>query len=93
MSSTQYPAFNEACRRAMVCARFMAANFKNKRTISALIDHGLDSPEQLLFMSETDINAIPGIGKTALAEIMKYKTRHLPHGPPRGAPLKLVRRP
>jgi hypothetical protein len=36
---------------------------------------GLDLTERLLFMTESAIQEIPGIGETALAEIRAYRAR------------------
>jgi hypothetical protein len=44
----------------------------------ALVAHGIDAPERLLFMSETEIHNIPGVGKGAVAEIKLYRDRFLP---------------
>jgi hypothetical protein len=41
-------------------------------TIQALITHGLELPEELLFMDEEHVTEIPGIGEAALAEIVAY---------------------
>jgi hypothetical protein len=45
------------------------------RTIEALVKHGMDAPERLLFMSEREIEKIPGIGKASIAEIWSYRER------------------
>jgi len=45
------------------------------RTIQALVDCSIDSPERLLFMTEKEIQSIPGIGKVSLAEIIAYRDR------------------
>lgn len=50
----------------------------NDRTITALIDGGVDAPERLLFMTPAQLRGIPGIGKAAFAEITKYRSRFLP---------------
>ena len=44
----------------------------------ALVAHGIDAPERLLFMSEREIHNIPGVGKGAVAEIQLYRERFLP---------------
>ena len=44
----------------------------------ALVAHGIDAPERLLFMSEEEIHNIPGVGKGAVAEIQLYRDRFLP---------------
>jgi DNA-directed RNA polymerase alpha subunit len=58
------------------------ANFTRRglsgRTIEAVLGHGIEMPEQLLFMSEADLKAIPGVGKAALKEIAAYRARFLP---------------
>jgi len=58
--------------RAAFKARFSAHLTK------ALVAHGIDAPERLLFMSETEIHNIPGVGKGAVAEIKLYRDRFLP---------------
>jgi len=45
------------------------------RIIKALTACAIDGPERLLFMDKKQLAAIPGIGKTSLTEIMKYKER------------------
>ena len=44
----------------------------------ALVSHGIDAPERLLFMSEAEIHEIPGVGRGALAEIKLYREQFLP---------------
>jgi hypothetical protein len=44
------------------------------RTIQALVDCSIDSPERLLFMTEKEIQSIPGIGK---AEIIAYREKFI----------------
>lgn len=55
--------------------------YKNRgfsdRTIRALIDCSIDTPERLLFMTEDSLRKIPGVGKASLGEIMRYRTRYL----------------
>jgi hypothetical protein len=59
--------------RAAFKARFSAHLTK------ALVAHGIDAPERLLFMcSETEIHNIPGVGRGAVAEIKLYRDRFLP---------------
>lgn len=48
------------------------------RTIKALLAHGLDAPERLLFVTEADLKRIPGIGRAAFDEIMCYRERYIP---------------
>jgi hypothetical protein len=47
----------------------------------ALVAHGVDAPERLLFMSDVEIHNIPGVGKGAVAEIELYRARFLPRAP------------
>ena len=47
------------------------------RTIQALVDCSIDSPERLLFMTEKEIRLIPGIGKVSLAEIIAYREKFI----------------
>jgi hypothetical protein len=59
-----------------------AAPFRDRRlsdrTIQALVDGGVDSPERLLFMTPKQLQDIAGIGMAALAEINAYRSRFLP---------------
>jgi len=43
-------------------------------SIQALLDHGIDFPEPLLFMG-SQLKQIPGIGKTSFNEIKRYRER------------------
>jgi DNA-directed RNA polymerase alpha subunit len=45
------------------------------RTIQALVDCSIDSPERLLFLTEKEIQSIPGIGKVSMAEIIAYRDK------------------
>ena len=45
------------------------------RTIQVLVDCSIDSPERLLFMTEKEIQSIPGIGKVSMAEIIAYRDK------------------
>jgi hypothetical protein len=47
------------------------------RTIQAPVDCSIDSPERLLFMTEKEIQSIPGIGKVSLAEIIAYRDKFI----------------
>jgi DNA-directed RNA polymerase alpha subunit len=47
------------------------------RTIQALVDCSIDSPERLLFMTEKEIRLIPGIGKVSLVEIIAYREKFI----------------
>jgi hypothetical protein len=46
-------------------------------TVRALLANGLDEPERLLFMSEAQIKAIPGIGKASMFDIATYRAKFL----------------
>jgi hypothetical protein len=67
----------DAMARVAELAPFLGRGLGN-RTIDALIEHGLDAPERLLFMAEADLRAIPGIGKISLAEIKAYRRKFQP---------------
>jgi DNA-directed RNA polymerase alpha subunit len=47
------------------------------RTVEALIEFGMDAPERLLFMQESEIEKIPGIGKASVREIRSYRERFI----------------
>ena len=49
----------------------------SKRTVDALLAHGINAPEQLLFMTETELQNIPDIGAISLGEIFRYRRQHL----------------
>jgi DNA-directed RNA polymerase alpha subunit len=50
----------------------------SRRVVDALLAAGVDAPERLLFMSEGEICKVPGIGKSAITEIKRYRRRFLP---------------
>ena len=50
----------------------------NDDIAAALVGAGIDYPERLLFMSKTQLQNIPGIGKASLARIEAYRERFLP---------------
>ena len=50
----------------------------SRRVVDALVAAGIDAPERLLFMTEAEICKIPGIGKSAVTEINRYRRRFLP---------------
>jgi len=56
-----------------------AINFRSRglsdRTIQALLDHGIDFPEPLLFMEPPQLKKIPSIGKPGFKEIMRYREK------------------
>lgn len=70
-------AIDRTFRSIVSAAPFNGRNF-SKRVIEALVQAGIDAPERLLFMTMSDLNAIPGIGKTGLTEIAKYRSRFIP---------------
>ena len=49
----------------------------SKRTVDALLAHGISAPERLLFMTETELQNISGIDASSLAEILRYRKQHL----------------
>ena len=49
----------------------------SKRTVDALLAHGISAPERLLFMTETELQNISGIGASSLADILRYRKQHL----------------
>ena len=55
-------------------AMFTARGFSYS-TIRALVVGGIDAPERLLFATETDLLAIPGIDERAAQEIAQYRAR------------------
>ena len=54
----------------------------SKRTVDALVAHGIDAPERLLFMTEAQLREVPGIDKASMAEINAYRDRCLKASPP-----------
>ena len=47
-------------------------------TAEAVVEHGVDCRERLLFMSLDEIKRIPGVGKVALEQVRAYRSRFLP---------------
>jgi hypothetical protein len=47
------------------------------RTVDDLISSGIDSPERLLFLSETELRKLK-IGPAGFKEITRYRERFLP---------------
>lgn len=45
-----------------------------------LIAAGLDSPERLLFMPLSAVEALPGVGRAGLTEIQSYRSKYLDQG-------------
>jgi hypothetical protein len=70
-------------RNAGIVAEQMKARFPfrhrglSDRTIHALVDCAIDWPERLLFMTEKEIQSIPGIGKVSMAEIIAYRGKFI----------------
>ena len=64
-------------------AMFTARGFSYS-TIRALVVGGIDAPEHLLFATESDLLAIPGIDERAAQEIAQYRARFgaADHEPP-----------
>ena len=52
----------------------------SERTIKALAK-SVDAPERLLFMTEHEIEKIPGIGEASVREIRLYREKFLPGEP------------
>ena len=55
-------------------APFQVRGF-SERTIDAIVNYGIDAPERLLFMTESQIRSIPEIGKVSAAEIAEYRAK------------------
>jgi hypothetical protein len=49
----------------------------SKRTVDVLLAHGISAPERLLFMAETELQNMPGIGAISLGEILRYRKQHI----------------
>lgn len=49
----------------------------SERTIDALLGVGVDAPERLLFLPETELRKLK-VGPAGLNEIMRYRERFLP---------------
>jgi len=67
-------------KNTRIVAEQMKAQFPFRhrdRTIQALVDCSIDSPERLLFMTAKEIQLIPGIGKVSMAEIILYRDRFI----------------
>jgi hypothetical protein len=64
-------------------AMFTARGFSHS-TIKTLVIGGIDAPERLLFVTEADLLAIPGIDETAAKAIAQYRARFAAakHEPP-----------
>jgi hypothetical protein len=44
-------------------------------TVTALLNGGIDAPNRLLAITPADIAVIPGIGRTSLDQILRYRAR------------------
>jgi DNA-directed RNA polymerase alpha subunit len=69
-------AADEVAKAMLLRAPFRDRGFSD-RTIDALIAHGIDAPERLLFASETALKRIRSIGKASFEEIVRYRTRFI----------------
>lgn len=49
----------------------------SERTIRVLLDCGIDSPERLLFMTNAQLHAVPGLGRVSLGEIKRYRSQFI----------------
>lgn len=45
----------------------------SSRTIHALVNCGIDTPERLRSITEAQLRAIPAIGKVSMQEILRYR--------------------
>jgi hypothetical protein len=61
-------------------ARFRDRGLSN-RTIEALVKHGIDTPERVLFMKEDQLRTIRGI---SMRELRAYRARFIPDARDRG---------
>jgi DNA-directed RNA polymerase alpha subunit len=83
MSGTSDQQRTISWRNARIAAEQIRAQFPfrhrglSDRTTQALVDCSIDSPERLLFMTEKEIQSIPGIGKVSMAEIILYRDRFI----------------
>lgn len=71
-------------REPIVDARRKGAPFANRgfseRAVRNIVACGIDAPERLLYMTETQLNKIPGMEATSIKEIRAYRTRTIPKG-------------
>lgn len=55
--------------------------FKNRglsdRTIKALVNCGIDAPERVLFMPESHLRRLPGVGAASMKELRAYRARFI----------------
>jgi hypothetical protein len=84
MTEGKQQGFGEAADLARVLAKLCermneTATFLNRglseRTIGALVSHGMNAPERLLFKSEAELRRVPGIGDVSIKEIEAYKAK------------------
>ena len=52
----------------------------SERAIRNMVACGIDAPERLLYMTETQLNKIPGIEANSIEEIRAYRARSIPKG-------------
>jgi len=52
----------------------------SERAIRNMVACGIDAPERLLYMTETQLNQISGIEAKSLEEIRAYRARSIPKG-------------
>ena len=50
----------------------------SERTIRNMVASGIDAPERLLYLTETQLKRIPGTGAKSMAEIKAYRARFIP---------------
>jgi hypothetical protein len=71
------PEDSAAATASKLASVMRAISFRGRglsdRTIQALLDHGIDFPEPLLFMEPSQLKKIPGMGKAGFNEIMRYR--------------------
>jgi len=70
--------------KPIVGPRREGAPFANRgfseRTIRNMATRGIDAPERLLFMTETQLKKIQGLGASSIEEIRAYRARFIPKG-------------
>jgi DNA-directed RNA polymerase alpha subunit len=70
-------ALNRIAKGYVACEPFRNRGFSD-RTVYALVECGIDSPERLLFMDEATLAGMRRIGRASMAEIKAYRARFLP---------------
>jgi hypothetical protein len=61
----------------MLGSRLFRDRELSDRTIKALVKHGIDAPERLLFMTPEQLRVVPGVGNASFKEIVAYRARFL----------------